>query len=234
MDAENRQPDGELSFERHLPPTAERRTTKRWLHAETAETCEIDGIPVPTVFRVAFAAGDAWAEAIVRCISGELVTEAICISGQIREIPKPHERRRKGTADEARAGRQRYGSYHQVTLADLTLVGERLDAAIEWALESWPRALASQKDPSRSDIYLWSDSEIQADSERLQRAYRAQQGKRLDVEDLKEVARIYRENPDRPRKAVAEQLHIADVTASKRIRKARDAGLLEEPTGKAG
>ena len=59
---------------------------------------------------------------------------------------------------------------------------------------------------------------------------RARRNTRRQIPDSKlpEVAEVYRANPDRPTAAVAEHFGIALRTASLYVRRARDAGLLEE------
>ena len=49
--------------------------------------------------------------------------------------------------------------------------------------------------------------------------------KRVSVEMLAEVAKVYTENPARPQKAVAEALHVTEPWAARLIRRAREAGI---------
>jgi hypothetical protein len=69
-------------------------------------------------------------------------------------------------------------------------------------------------------------------------ASRPKKGRTLTNDDLQVVADVYRtawrQGAD-PRRAVAEQFHLSDSGAAKRIRAARDAGLLGQARpGKAG
>jgi hypothetical protein len=69
-------------------------------------------------------------------------------------------------------------------------------------------------------------------------AFRPRKGRKITDDDLRIVADVYRtawrQGAD-PRRAVAEQFHLSDSGAAKRIRAARDAGFLGQARpGKAG
>lgn len=80
-------------------------------------------------------------------------------------------------------------------------------------------------DPAGGPLGGGSEEETRRMRKGIERAIYAP-GRGPTTAELKEVARIYREHPNAPTAAVEKLMHYSRRTAGRRVREARDAGLL--------